>query len=272
MNKFSAILIASAVALVLTGTLTLGQTRQARQRGGSNARPKQKGKADQCHGKEIDKCYDQLQAFGKADRPAEILKTKDGLEKLCKTFATTNECQKGYIKKCATPLQKELFEFFLESFTKTVEEFCNNPDSKQKFLVHSPCLVDKVFETQDYRTNCVDRFLAAVDHLNSTSRVTQDDRYDTACCGFTQWQKCSKERVTASCGKEAYDAFERYILNTFGGFNGQICPDDVFAVASQTCQKALPPASAKSKGKLSDNPLTQYMSIYFGFLFGKAAN
>lgn len=139
-------------------------------------------------------------------------------------------------------------------------------------MVHSPCLVDKVFETPEYRNNCVDKFLSAVDYLNSTSRVTQDDRYDTACCGFTQWQKCSKDRVNVACGKDAYDAFEQYILNTFGGFNGQICPDDVFAVNSQTCQKALPPASLKSKGKLSENPLTQYVSIYAGFLFGKAAN
>lgn len=59
------------------------QQRQARQRTGGN-RSRQKGKADQCHGKEIDKCYEQLQAYGKADRPAEIIKTKEGLDKLCK--------------------------------------------------------------------------------------------------------------------------------------------------------------------------------------------
>ena len=197
-------------------------------------------------------------------------------------------------------MQKELFDFFLESFTKTVEEFCGNPETKQskwslqlfllfisnlcfttncanslscsELLVHSPCIVDKVFETNDYRTNCVDKFLSAVDYLNSTKRVTQDDRYDTACCGFTQWQKCSRDRVTAACGKEAFDSFEQYILNTFGGFNGQICPEDVFAVGSNTCIKALPPPGTKSKGKLSDNPLTQFMSINFGFLFSKAAN
>lgn len=57
-------------------------TRQGRQRGNSN-RSRQKGK-DQCHGKEIDKCYEQLQALSKADRPADIIKTKDGLDKLCK--------------------------------------------------------------------------------------------------------------------------------------------------------------------------------------------
>lgn len=48
-----------------------------------------------------------------------------------RTFSTVVECQKGYIKKCATPLQKELFDFFLESFTKTVEEFCGNAENKQ---------------------------------------------------------------------------------------------------------------------------------------------
>lgn len=143
---------------------------------------------------------------------------------------------------------------------------------KIEFLVHSPCMADKVFETPEYRNQCVDRFLAAVDHLNHTSRVTQDDRYDTVCCGFTQWQKCSKDKVSTACGKDAYDAFEQYILNTFGGFNGQICPEDVFSINSQTCSKALPPPGSKSKGKLSDNPLTQYISIYAGFLFGKAAN
>lgn len=63
--------------------LTVEAQRQARQRN-TNPKNKPKSKADQCHGKEIDKCYEQLQAYGKADRPAEIIKTKDGLEKLCK--------------------------------------------------------------------------------------------------------------------------------------------------------------------------------------------
>lgn len=271
MNTFSRVALGTFLVLAIVGLIGVeAQQRQGRQRSNST-RNRQKGK-DQCHGKEVDKCYEQLQALSKVDRPADIIKTKEGLEKLCKSFDTVVECQKGYIKKCATPLQKELFDFFLESFTKTVEEFCDNPNTKSKFLVHSPCLADKVLETPEYRNTCVDRFLAAVDHLNHTSRVTQDDRYDTACCGFTQWQKCSKDKVAAVCGKDAYDAFEQYVLNTFGGFNGQICPEDVFGVNSQTCIKALPPPGAKSKGKLSDNPLTQYISIYAGFLFGKAAN
>lgn len=56
--------------------------RQGRQRNGNKARGK--GKADQCHGKEMDKCFEQIQAIGKAEKPAEILKTKEGVEKLCR--------------------------------------------------------------------------------------------------------------------------------------------------------------------------------------------
>lgn len=76
------IVIGFALVLAIAGSAIEAQ-RQGRQRNG-NARAKPKGKADQCHGKEIDKCYEQLQAYGKADKPAEIIKTKEGLEKLCK--------------------------------------------------------------------------------------------------------------------------------------------------------------------------------------------
>lgn len=69
--------------LAFAGILAESQQRQGRQRN-NNARARPKNKADQCHGKEIDKCYEQLQAYGKADKPAEIIKTKEGLDKLCK--------------------------------------------------------------------------------------------------------------------------------------------------------------------------------------------
>lgn len=57
--------------------------RPSRQRGTSQ-RARSRGKSDQCHGKEIDKCYETIQAYGKADKPAEIIKTKEGLDSLCK--------------------------------------------------------------------------------------------------------------------------------------------------------------------------------------------
>ena len=69
--------------LLAVASLAIDAQRQGRQRSNNN-RNRPKGKADQCHGKEIDKCYEQLQAYGKGDRPADIIKTKEGLDKLCK--------------------------------------------------------------------------------------------------------------------------------------------------------------------------------------------
>lgn len=68
--------------LAVASLVQVEAQRQGRQRSNS-PRNRQKGK-DQCHGKEIDKCYEQLQALGKAERPSEIIKTKEGLDKLCK--------------------------------------------------------------------------------------------------------------------------------------------------------------------------------------------
>lgn len=82
-NLKSDTFIGSLVVLVIAGLAVDAQTRQGRQRSGS-PKNRPKNKADQCHGKEIDKCYEQLQAYGKADRPSEIIKTKEGLDKLCK--------------------------------------------------------------------------------------------------------------------------------------------------------------------------------------------
>lgn len=82
-NLLSTLTIGSFVLLAITG-LAIEAQRQGRQRNTNANRARPKNKADQCHGKEIDKCYEQLQAYGKADRPAEIIKTKEGLDKLCK--------------------------------------------------------------------------------------------------------------------------------------------------------------------------------------------
>lgn len=75
--------IAGSFVLLAIAGLAIDAQRQGRQRNG-NTRNRPKGKADQCHGKEIDKCYEQIQAYGKADKPAEIIKTKEGLDNLCK--------------------------------------------------------------------------------------------------------------------------------------------------------------------------------------------
>ena len=33
-------------------------------------------------------------------------------------------CFKGYMKKCGTPLQRELFDFSIEYFFNSVDQFC----------------------------------------------------------------------------------------------------------------------------------------------------
>lgn len=57
------------------------------------------------------------------------------------------------------------------------------------FLQHSPCIHDKVIQKNDYKTKCVDNYLATLDKTGSLSNI--DDRLDTTCCAYNRWEECS---------------------------------------------------------------------------------
>ncbi|RWS25936.1 hypothetical protein B4U80_03697, partial [Leptotrombidium deliense] len=112
------------------------------------------------------------------------------------------KCIKGYMKKCGTPLQRELFDFGTEHFQKSVEQFCApNGESRTKFLAESPCIHDKVLKQKAYKDNCVNPLLATLDHTKQLEN--QDDRLDASCCGYNKWEACTFGLIDKSCGAPA---------------------------------------------------------------------
>lgn len=41
------------------------------------------------------------------------------------------ECNKSFMKRCSTPLHKELYDFFVDGIVKSMEQFCK-PGAIQK--------------------------------------------------------------------------------------------------------------------------------------------
>jgi hypothetical protein len=102
-----------------------------------------------CHLKEVDSCLDKIQALTKGPNPTAIITTSEGLDKICgyltnlsfiiinitsfsivfySEYRTVNEvvkCIKSFIRKCGTPLQRELFDFGTEYFVQTIKQFCD---------------------------------------------------------------------------------------------------------------------------------------------------
>jgi hypothetical protein len=40
-------------------------------------------------------------------------------------------CLKNFMKKCGTPIQRELFDFMMEQFVESVNLFCNTPETRK---------------------------------------------------------------------------------------------------------------------------------------------
>jgi len=256
--KYTVILALLLVLLVCTVESQRTRTRNRNRNRNRNR------KGDQCHMKEIDTCLDKVQALSKGKDPTAIITTNEGIDKLCSTFDEVMKCFKGYMKKCGTPLQRELFEFGTEYFIQTTKQFCDPGPLRETFLKHSPCIHSKVLTSNDYKSTCNNNYLAAVDRVNQTD---PDRTLDMVCCAHNTWEDCTEDLVSKECGPEPVTSMKAFVEKALGGINAMVCPRNIFPPDSQTCKKALPPPGTKAKGKRSDNPISKYISSYFGFLF-----
>lgn len=44
------------------------------------------------------------------------------------------KCVKGYLKKCGTPLQREVYELSIEYFSQTLRKFCDKGPERESTL------------------------------------------------------------------------------------------------------------------------------------------
>lgn len=253
-----------SIAIVLLALLAISAVSDAQRR---NNRQRGRGKAGSCHMKDVEKCLEVVEKQGGDGKQSELIKTSKGLDTICKNSLDVVKCLKAYMKKCGTPLQRELFDFGTEHFQKSVEQFCSaNGQARANFLANSPCIHDKVLKEKNYKDNCVTPLLATLDNTKKLEKP--DDRLDASCCGYNRWETCTYGLIEKSCGAAGREAMTTFMRKAFAGFSDMICTHNkLFEPKSSRCNKLYAPAGTIPKGKLSDNPVTKYMAAYFGFLF-----
>jgi hypothetical protein len=225
-----------------------------------------------------------MEALGKRPQASNIITTEEGIEELCSTVEGSQNCIKGFFKKCGTPIQRELFDFVLEQFEEQVKLFCKAGDTRATFLKYSPCINEKILTSKPYHNNCVNDIFASIDKgtqiFNKTfedpnffdiektsARTLSDVLLDLTCCSFNRFESCSQKMISNQCGQDAVDAMINFTEKTFGGSIKMICPRNLFNPAEETCKKVLPPHGSKPKGKLSDNPIGKYLLNYMNYIF-----
>ncbi|KAI2811512.1 hypothetical protein RDWZM_003707 [Blomia tropicalis] len=221
-----------------------------------------------CHLKEIDSCLDKIQTLAKGPNPSSIITTSEGLDKLCTTVNDILKCAKGYMKKCGTPLQREIYDLSIEYFARTLRKFCDEGPEREIFLKSSPCIHDKVLSTTAYKSNCNNNYIAALDFV--ANRTNVDERIDSLCCGVHEVRQCTSSMITEKCGVESSERFSSFLEKTFGGFASVMCPRNIFPPTGKVCKQALPPRGTKPRGKISDNFIGKYLNTYLSFIFNNA--
>ena len=256
--KFRAIILIAIIGLLMIGS-TEAQRKKSR-----------KGKKDACHLREIESCIGKVQELGKRKEPSVLIASNDGLNTICKAIKVDlSKCIKSFIKKCGTPLHREVADLIVDQVTNSVARFCDekNPNRKE-FLKHSPCIHKKVLSGQEYKTTCNNNFLATVDAVDDQGQVEGDKTHSTICCGFNRWDACTKKMVTKECGKDAQESFNDFVGESFGTLTKMVCPNNMFATRAEVCKELLPKEGAVvKKGKVGDNAMTKYVTSLFSFLF-----
>jgi len=281
--KTSSILLLAIVGLVVCVTFS-----EAQNGGGGRRRNRGRGrgrKGPNCHMKEIDKCLEKMEALGKRQGASDIITTAAGLDELCTTATGTTDCIKAYMKKCGTPIQRELFDFMIEQFVESVKLFCNDGEGRTIFLEHSPCINSKVLTKKSYHKKCVNDIFASIykgtllfnntiddpnlfDVEKTKARGLSDTLLDLSCCSYNRFEDCANAFISKECGSEAVTVMTNFAQKTFGGSMNMICPRNLFNPKDKACVDILPATGSDPKtATLFNNPLGKYALTYLNFLF-----
>ncbi|XP_054163790.1 uncharacterized protein LOC128961565 [Oppia nitens] len=216
-----------------------------------------------CHNVGIDNCFDNFFGIGKRPDATRLATTGPGLDQFCGGFNKTVECIYGHLKRCGTPLHRELFDLVTEQMQIRFRAFiCDDGPQRQTYLKHGQCIHDNVIGV-DNAIPCLNNYLLAFDHLATSDT---DDWFSTLCCAHKRKELCTDRLALDHCGSEARQYFEIFFDQIHFGFFEMVCGSDQHIdPQSERCHKALPNADQKPTGLKSDSAISRMLYRFFPF-------
>lgn len=133
---------------------------------------------------------------------------------------------------------------------------------------------EKVFKTENYKTNCNNKFLNALNQAETTAQdvpsngggESVDALQGKICCSYTRWQNCTSNLISKQCGQKADKSFKQMINRSFGTFTNLFCPSD--AIDAKSCKK-INAQSDNSTAVKKEGATSRYITAFVSFLFVK---
>ncbi|XP_015794772.1 uncharacterized protein LOC107371256 [Tetranychus urticae] len=217
-----------------------------------------------CHLKQLQSCIEKVDRYSNQTEAYKLITTSRGIDEICSNSLEGLNCLKEHIDQCGTPIQREMFEFTIEQFQRSIDQFCKPGELRQEFLKHSPCIADNILSKDDYKKTCNQPYLASIDKVNKFEDF--DDRLDLTCCSYNRWENCFLGMVSAKCQGSGREALTNFMEKTFASLINLVCKHSEFNFEASRCKSLYPADNIKFDATKANNPITKYLASYFRFL------
>lgn len=193
--------------------------------------------------RELDLCAATLVVFTQS--PSGLAVTDHDLNKQCVNLREADTCMKNFIKRCTTPLQRQMVTFMGEGSGDLLEDYCKpGTELRKAYLKHATCLNSA---QKSHQKACIKDLQASFETLTSFGADDWEKRLPVGCCTYRRFEQCIGSQVEKKCGKEALTFINLVLRRAFSRMPEMICKN--YKPDGSECKAILPAVGTLPKGK-----------------------
>lgn len=207
-------------------------------------------RAQSCHMRELDLCAATLVVFTQS--PSGLAVTDADLNKQCGYLREADNCLKNFVKRCTTPLQRQMVAFMGEGSMDLLDDYCKpGTELRKAYLKHATCLNTA---QKSHQKTCIRDLQTSLETLTSINADNWQKRMPVGCCTYKRFEQCLGSQVEKKCGKEAMNFIKLVLKRAFSRMPDMVCRN--YKSEGNECKAILPPLGTTPKGKCFANRIT----------------
>lgn len=192
--------------------------------------------------------------------PSGLAVTDNDLNKQCGYLREADTCLKNFIKRCTTPLQRQMVTFMGEGSMDLLDDYCKpGTELRKAYLKHATCLNSA---QKSHQKACIKDLQASFETLTTTSPDNWQKRIPIGCCTYRRFEQCIDNQVEKKCGKEALNFINMVLKRAFSRMPDMVCRN--YKPEGKECAAILPPVGTLPKGSKSTSVVSRLFSAYTG--------
>lgn len=207
--------------------------------------------------RELDLCAATLVVFTQS--PSGLAVTENDLNKQCGYLKEADNCLKNFIRRCTTPIQRQMVSFMGEGSNDLLDDYCKpGTELRKAYLKHATCLNGA---QKTHQKTCIKDLQVALEVMTSVNADNWQKRIPIGCCSYKRFEKCIGDQVEKKCGKEALEFISLVLKRAFSRMPDMVCRN--YKPEQGECAKVLPALGSTPKGKYIDTLLVMTPSEQF---------